>query len=579
MIKNSSNENILVINSNDNIELEFESDLLLYDNNKKEMLIKKEKQIKIVNISIVFAILFFGEVARGIIIPTINYYSILVGGTATTIGLVISAFSAGRFLATIVLGYFSKFDTYKSIFNISMVLCIFGSLWYSFSYIDQGNDFIGQSSLVISRFVLGFGAGTLSTARSFLADITIPSERTTWIALSSALQFLGFAVSPIIGSLLSYIPPFFIGEIKVDSITSPGWFLTFQNFILLLIIIFYFKNPTLNQLACNNNNIVNSSSDLNKNKKNNKSGSNNNSDNEQDDYDFEISNLNNNNYNNNNINNNNGNCEECINDEIEGSSLKSSDSAPLLGQPSNNSQQQQQQQQQQQSIYRILYNNKRIFINLIIFIILNFFIRAILGIYETLGSTLYSKMDTSVNSSTNSGYFFGGMGFLGIILLLVISWLCKKEWLHDYWILCFGNLIITIGCFATMVHQLTWNRFVIGYICIWGIGFTLAQTVVVSMFSKVLSNTIGNASQGTLIGIITASGSLGRVIGPLFSGLLYNENDLLPLFSFAFTLSIILLFSSILMIPKDILKIKYLNHNDNNNNNNNNNEEDYNLIK
>ncbi|KAK5581578.1 hypothetical protein RB653_001615 [Dictyostelium firmibasis] len=566
MIKNNGDENILVINSNDNIELEFESDLLLYDNNKKEILIKKENRIKIVNISIVFAILFFGEVARGIIIPTINYYSILVGGGATTLGLVISAFSAGRFLATIVLGYFSKFDTYKNIFNVSMVLCIIGSLWYSFSYIDQGNDMIGQSSLVISRFILGFGAGTLSTARSFLADITIPSERTTWIALSSALQFLGFAVSPIIGSLLSYIPPFFIGEIKIDPITSPGWFLTIQNFILFLIIIVYFQNPTLNQLACNNKNIVNSSSDLNKNKNNNKSGSNNNSDNEQDDFDYEI--------NNNNNNNHNHECDQCnINDEFEGSSLKSSDSATLLIQP------------QQQSIYRILYNNKRIFINLIIFIILNFFIRAILGIYETLGSTLYSKLDTSVDSSTNSGYFFGGMGFLGILLLLVISWLCKKEMLHDYWILCFGNLIITVGCFATMVHQLTWSRFVIGYICIWGIGFTLAQTVVVSMFSKVLSNTIGNASQGTLIGIITASGSLGRVIGPLFSGLLYDENNLLPLFSFAFALSLILLFSSILMIPKDILKIKYLNHNDNNNNNNNNNnngeynEENYNLIK
>ncbi|KAM9988819.1 hypothetical protein ACTFIY_004842 [Dictyostelium cf. discoideum] len=561
MIKNNSNENILVINSNDNIELEFESDLLLYDNNKKEMFIKKEKKIKILNISIVFAILFFGEVARGIIIPTINYYSILVGGTATTLGMVISAFSAGRFLATIVLGYFSKFDTYKNIFNISMVLCIIGSLWYSFSYIDQGNQFIGQSSLVISRFVLGFGAGTLSTARSFLADITIPSERTTWIALSSALQFLGFAVSPIIGSLLTYIPPFSIASvIQINSMTLPGWFLTFQNFILLLMIIFYFQNPTLNQLASNNNNMINSSSDLNLNKKNNKSGSNNNSDNEQDYYD---------------------------NFEIESSSLKSSggddsggdggDSSTtqlLLNQQSSNNSK---QQQQHQSIYRILYNNKRIFINLIIFIILNFFIRAILGIYETLGSTFYSKLDTGVNSSTNSGYFFGSMGFLGIVLLLVISWLCKKELLHDYWILCFGNLIITVGCFATMVHQLSWIRFVIGYICIWGIGFTLAQTVVVSMFSKILSNTIGNASQGTLIGIITASGSLGRVIGPLFSGLLYNENDLLPLFSFAFALSLILLFSSILMIPKDILKIKYLNHNDNNNNEYN--EENYNLIK
>ncbi|KAN0040860.1 hypothetical protein ACTFIV_003396 [Dictyostelium citrinum] len=558
MIKNNSNENILVINSNDNIELEFESDLLLHDNNKKEMLIKKEKRNKMHNISIVFAILFFGEVARGIIIPTINYYSILVGGTAKTIGLVISAFSAGRLLATIVLGYFSKFDTYKNIFNISMILCMIGSLWYSFSYMDQGNDSLGQASLVISRFILGFGAGTLSTSRSFLADITIPSERTTWIALSSALQFLGFAVSPIIGSLLSYIPPFSIGEIKIDSITSPGWFLTFQNFTLLLIIIFYFQNPTLNQLACNNRNIVNSSSDLNLNKKNNKSGSNNNSDNEQDDFDY----------------------------EIESSSLKSSDSSKQLlninqQSSSNNNNNNTNQEQNQQSIYRILFNNKRIFINLIIFIILNFFIRAILGIYETLGSTFYSKLDTGVNSSTNSGYFFGGMGFLGIILLLVISWLCKKDWLHDYWILCFGNLIISVGCFATMVHQLTWIRFVIGYICVWGIGFTLAQTVVVSMFSKVLSNTIGNASQGTLIGIITASGSLGRVIGPLFSGLLYNENDLLPLFSFSFTLSLILIFSSILMIPKEILKIKYLNHNDNDNKDEDEeyNEEDYNLIK
>ncbi|EGC33993.1 hypothetical protein DICPUDRAFT_153860 [Dictyostelium purpureum] len=525
MLKQNSDDNLNdYYNENDNngdensnlIDMESEKELLLYSNK-----IKESKLSKWMNILIVFAILFFGEVARGIIIPTITLYTDEMGGTASLLGIVISAFSLGRLIATMVLGMFSNHTNYKQLFNGSIFLCVISCLGYCLAYIEEDNVFLGQSILVSSRFLLGFGAGTLSVVRAYLADITMPNERTTYIALSSALQFLGFAVSPIIGSLLTYLPVFYVGPIKIDQVTSPGWFLFFQNLILLLVIILFFSNPSPSQLIYNTSYSSLQTINVENESKNNNNGCDLNFSNEE----------------------STSTSSNCLSNS---NSLKNSSSGINAS---------------NDSMYKVLYKNKRVFINLVLFVIINFLIRAVLGIYETIGTPIYNNLDDTIDSK-NSGYFFGGLGFMGIFLLLLISWFCKKDILHDYWILMFGNLVMLAGCFITMVHQMNWTQFTVSYILIWGFGFPLAQTVVVSMFSKAISSTIGNASQGTLMGIIGSSGSLGRVVGPFFSGYLYNQHDLLPVSTFAMGLSLLLLFMSIIVIPKDIIKIRYLNYSD-----------------
>ncbi|KAM9968819.1 hypothetical protein ACTFIW_000220 [Dictyostelium discoideum] len=547
------------------------------------------KRDRKVSIGIVFAIFFFQEFARGIIIPSAPAYSNLIGGVgdASLLGLVISSFSFGRLVATIGLGFISSNSYYKKIFSISIIFCIIGSFWYSFAYLDHGSAKFGEISVVASRAVLGFGAGTLSVGRSFITDVTDVAERTALISLSAAVQFLGYAVSPIVGSFLSFLPAFKIGTVDIDYLTSPGWFLGFQNFLLLLVILYFFKNPQSTQpTTVRKNNSFENKGGANNNSTNNLvsmtrgseeqyylSGSSNSIkaiNNFEDDY-----------------SGNTGVAEEITNGDeniIMEMNFGINNSGSICDASSTLNEEKEKEKEKKENIYKIILKDKRALVSLIIFVLLNFFIRAVLGIYETLGTPLYDSLNSnsavtdlssdsfsssgSGSSDSNgmdidsgSGYFFGGLGFVGIFFLLLISWASKKEIIHDYWIYNFGNVCVAIGCFISMAHHLTWTRYMLSYLFVYGIGFPISQTVIVSIFSKVLSNTIGNASQGLLISIITSAGSLGRVVGPLFCSALYSDKkgDQLPIFAFAFAFSIFILIVSIFMIPTEIAKIKYIN--------------------
>ncbi|KAN0029714.1 hypothetical protein ACTA71_007850 [Dictyostelium dimigraforme] len=544
---------------------------------------KKDRRI---SIGIVFAVFFFQEFARGIIVPSAPAYANLIGGAgdASLLGLVISSFSFGRLVATIGLGFISSNSYYKKIFSFSIVFCIIGSFWYSFAYLDHGSAKFGEISVVASRAVLGFGAGTLSVGRSFITDVTDLAERTSLISLSAAVQFLGYAVSPIVGSFLSFLPAFKIGTVKIDYLTSPGWFLGFQNFLLLLIILYFFKNPKPVEVVKKSNGFENS-------------GGNNSSNNlgsitkgMEEQYlsassnsirplnSFEDDN-----------DGNTGVADGNIFGGVDDDDVLSSENTIMemnngSGSASTLNEEKEKEKEIKENIYKIILKDKRALFSLIIFILLNFFIRAVLGIYETLGTPLYDSLNSDsavtdlstdsitsssgMSSSSNgeqidsgSGYFFGGLGFVGIFFLLLISWASKKEIIHDYWIYNFGNICVAVGCYISMVHHLTWTRYMLSYLFVYGIGFPISQTVIVSIFSKVLSNTIGNASQGLLISIITSAGSLGRVVGPLFCSALYSDKkgDQLPIFSFAFAFSAFILIVSLFMIPTEIAKIKYIN--------------------
>eukprot|EP01133_Synstelium_polycarpum_P017753 gene17753-21173_t len=318
---------------------------------------------------------------------------------------------------------------------------------------------MGLPLLITSRFLLGFGAGTLSAVRAYIAEVSTSEERTSFVAISSAVQFLGFAITPSLGQALSAIPTFHLGRfVTVDSLTIPGWFLFISNLLLLILIVVVFRNPAHKEV------------DL-----------------------FETADPNG------------------------------------------------------KSTWATIYADKTVFKGFIIFMLINFLIRGTLGIFETLGTPIYITME----SRDTSGYFFGAMGLIGVIFLLAINWL-SKHGLHDYIILMVGNLIMVAGCSVVMTQHMIFPRFVTGLVLIWGMGFPLAQTVVVSMFSKILSSSIGKSSQGTFMGLIGAAGAAGRIIGPLCSGALYTHEGTFWVFFYATGLSIVSVIASLFVTPKSL---------------------------
>ncbi|KAN0031965.1 hypothetical protein ACTFIV_005838 [Dictyostelium citrinum] len=498
----SKKSDSLVVVASDDSDPQPQPPLSLIDNYSKSFY----------NICIVFLVLFLSESARGLVLPTTPSYVETVGGDSSFLGIVVSSFSVGRFISTILLGYLSSKLKYRKVFIGSVAICIVGSLFYCFAYLDNGA--IGRVVLVISRVLLGFGAGTLSAVRAYIAEISTPKERTTYIAWASAVQFFGFAITPIIGSTLQLLPMFYIiPPVSVNSLTSPGWFLTIFNSALLLILIFQFSNPIKSTLPTSNSYSKIPIIEKDQLKQHQQK-------------DIETSDS-------------LSTTDSCISTDTSTSAIDSIKKPSIEG-------------NDQQSLIKILIEDRNTLKSLLVFIILNFFVRGILGIFETLGTPIYLLLIDDKDDGT-AGYYFGGMGIVGILILLGISYISKRELINDFWILITGNTIIIIGCAICMTSDLGWVRFTIGSLLIWGFGYPLAQTIIVSMFSKTLSSSVGKASQGTLMGVIGMAGSLGRIVGPLISGMMFTDTvDCFYVFLFSTCLAIITFLISFLIVPKEI---------------------------
>jgi MFS family permease len=84
----------------------------------------------------------------------------------------------------------------KQVLVGSLVISIIGNLLYSFGGVTD------KWTVFVSRVLVGFGSGTLSPVRATLADVSTKEQRVRFMALSNAIQFVGFAILP--GSLRNF---------------------------------------------------------------------------------------------------------------------------------------------------------------------------------------------------------------------------------------------------------------------------------------------------------------------------------------------------------------------------------------
>ena len=123
-----------------------------------------------------------------------------IEGGVITLGYVVATFSFGRLVVTSPLGYIC--DTYRhrlTLLVVNAVLVLGAILW--------ANVYATKSlwCLFLAQFVMGIGSGSLGVTRSFAVEQVPQRERTNVLAVLTALQYAGFTVSPVMGSLLAAV--------------------------------------------------------------------------------------------------------------------------------------------------------------------------------------------------------------------------------------------------------------------------------------------------------------------------------------------------------------------------------------
>ncbi|MFA6427324.1 MAG: MFS transporter [Candidatus Magasanikbacteria bacterium] len=158
--------------------------------------------------AIILFTVFVDVLGMGIVIPILPYYVKSFGVSDFTVTLLFSVFAACSFVSAPLLGAWSDRLGRRPILIASIISTAIG--WIVFA--EASSIWI----LFVGRIIDGLAAGNISTAQSYLSDLSkTDKERTANLGSIGAIVGMAFIVGPLIGGLLSTyshaIPFWFVG--------------------------------------------------------------------------------------------------------------------------------------------------------------------------------------------------------------------------------------------------------------------------------------------------------------------------------------------------------------------------------
>ena len=161
---------------------------------------------------IIFITIFIDLVGFGIVIPVLPLYAERYGASEATIGILLAVYSAMQFIFAPILGKLSDRVGRRPVLLVSLIGTSIGFLLMGFApLMPVGLALFGLAPtliwLFVARIIDGISGGNISTAQAYIADVTLPEERSKGMGLIGAAFGLGFVFGPMIGGVLSYISP------------------------------------------------------------------------------------------------------------------------------------------------------------------------------------------------------------------------------------------------------------------------------------------------------------------------------------------------------------------------------------
>lgn len=143
-------------------------------------------------LTVLMTVAFVDMVGLVMIVPLLPFYATDFGASATTVGVLISAFSIAQLLSAPLWGRLS--DT-----RGRRPAIITGLLIGACAYVIFG--LAGSiTMLLLSRLIQGAGGGTIGVVQAYVADASAPEDRAKALGWLSAVTSLGAVVGPALGS-------------------------------------------------------------------------------------------------------------------------------------------------------------------------------------------------------------------------------------------------------------------------------------------------------------------------------------------------------------------------------------------
>ena len=163
---------------------------------------------------------FIDMLGLGLLIPVIPFVVRQFSESAFTVGLLSMSFALFQFVAAPILGRLSDRHGRRPL----LLFSLFGS---GVGYVLFGLAH-SLTLLFFARIVDGISGGNISIAQAYIADVTVPENRSRNFGMLGAAFGLGFIIGPAIGGALSHFwglsaPAFFAAALAFGN-TALGFF-------------------------------------------------------------------------------------------------------------------------------------------------------------------------------------------------------------------------------------------------------------------------------------------------------------------------------------------------------------------
>mmetsp|Transcript_32520 Transcript_32520/g.50436 ORF Transcript_32520/g.50436 Transcript_32520/m.50436 type:complete len:493 (-) Transcript_32520:216-1694(-) len=188
---------------------------------------------------IVCFVILVGDMARGVMFPSMWPLVDELGGSSVTLGYAVAAFSFGRILVSPLFGSWSVTYGYTKTLTLSCSILLVGTLVYA-----QVQNVGNPQFLIFAQVIMGIGSGTLGVTRAFVADVTAQRSRTTYMAWITAVQYAGFTVTPFVGAIFNKSLEgidFQFGIFRWNMYTAPAYFMAVVVGMVLVLIVTQFN--------------------------------------------------------------------------------------------------------------------------------------------------------------------------------------------------------------------------------------------------------------------------------------------------------------------------------------------------
>lgn len=135
------------------------------------------------------------------------------------VGWLTGVYSLSMFLAAPILGQLSDRHGRKKVLAVSLAGTAAGYLLFAIGIVTKNIPL-----LFASRIIDGVTGGNIAVARSVIADISTPKNRTRNFGLVGAMFGLGFVLGPYLGGKLAYAGQPFFNLFGHQYLTTPSWF-------------------------------------------------------------------------------------------------------------------------------------------------------------------------------------------------------------------------------------------------------------------------------------------------------------------------------------------------------------------